>query len=742
MSNHKNPEENPRHIDTDITPKTAEKPMEVSTADAATLYALDHGFAVFACQPGQKTPATQHGCKDATTDPEVVAESFPDGCNVGIATGNASGFFVLDIDGEEGERSLAELVEQNGELPETVTVETPRGGRHLYFRIPEGIEVHNSASRIGPKLDIRGDGGYVVAPPSRLPNGRYVWILSPNTTGVAQAPGWLLELIEAPQPPVAAVSDGEVGVGERNQTLASRAGTLRRGGFSSQAIKAALLVENQRICNPPLPRGEVERIAKSISRYAPENGENLAPAYQPFPTEALPACFREFVEQGASAIGCDASYLALPLLTAAASAIGNTRRIELKKGWSEPSILWSAIVGDSGTMKSPALEAALHPVKRRQEKALDTHTFALADYDGQKLTYEKELAAWKKKSAAGDPPEAPEEPVLARTWADDLTVEALASLLQSQPRGLLVACDELASWFGGFDRYAQASGGDSARWLEMHGGRSMQVDRKTGDQKTIFVKRASVSVTGGIQPAVLQRALKPQHRESGLAARLLLANPPRQPKVWTESELDADQTEAIQRVIDGLYDLQGEPNGQQEVIPIEVPLSAAAKRTWIAFYNEHAEESAVETGDVAAAWAKLEGMAARLALVLQMVEDVQLGVSSSDISAESMRRGIRLVEWFKHETRRAYALFHVDAGEQELINKLEQKGGSMTVRELQRCGKRWGTNEKATEALQRLKRAGKGYWEVVPPGPSGGRPTERFVLHRQNDDTTATDDAF
>ncbi|QDT68644.1 hypothetical protein MalM25_15680 [Planctomycetes bacterium MalM25] len=661
---------------------------------------------------------------------------------MGIATGASSDFFVLDVDGEEGERSLADLIEQHGELPETVTTKTPRGGRHLYFDLPGDADVRNSAGKLGPKLDVRGDGGYVVAPPSRLPNGDYSWIKSPDEIEVAKAPDWLIELITEPKREATSITDGEVPEGERNQTLASRAGSLRRAGFCAQAMEAALLVENQKICNPPLPNNEVRRIAKSVGRYAPENGVSGAPAYKPFPTETLPSPFREFVEQGAEAIGCDASYLALPLLTGAASAIGNTRRIELKKGWTEPSILWSAIVGDSGTMKSPALEAALRPVKQRQEQAWDSHVFALAECEGQKLTYEKELTAWKKSSESGEPPVAPEEPVLPRTWADDLTVEALASLLQLQPRGLLVACDELASWFGGFDRYAQASGGDAARWLEMHGGRSIQVDRKTGEPRTIFVKRASVSVTGGIQPGVLRRALKPQHRESGLAARLLLANPPRKPKVWTEAELGSDRTGAVQQVFEGLYELQGDPNGD-EIVPISVSLSSAAKRVWVDFYNEHAEESAIETGDLAAAWAKLEGMAARLALVIQLVEDVQTGVSGEQISAESMRRGIGLVGWFKHENRRAYASFREDSEEREedaVVEKLIQKGGSMSVRDLQRCGKRWETNEAATKAFERLKEAGKGDWEVVPPGPKGGRPTRQFVLEQEGDDTTGFDD--
>ncbi len=93
-------------------------------------------------------------------------------------------------------------------------------------------------------------------------------------------------------------------------------------------------------------------------------------AFIPFPLEALPEPVRSFVAKAARAIGCDPSFVALPLLAGLASAIGNTRRIELKRGWTEPAIVWAAIVGESGTLKSPALELALRAIRKRQHAAM------------------------------------------------------------------------------------------------------------------------------------------------------------------------------------------------------------------------------------------------------------------------------------------------------------------------------------------------------------------------------------
>ncbi|HWB10091.1 MAG TPA: DUF3987 domain-containing protein [Pirellulales bacterium] len=105
----------------------------------------------------------------------------------------------------------------------------------------------------------------------------------------------------------------------------------------------------------------------------------------------------------------------------------------------------------------------------------------------------------------------------------------MAPLLSANPRGLLLARDELAGWIGSFDRYAGGKGSaDAANWLSMHNGESIVVDRKTGNPRTIFVPQAGVCVCGGIQPVILHRAWGVEHRESGLAARLLLTCPPAQ----------------------------------------------------------------------------------------------------------------------------------------------------------------------------------------------------------------------
>ena len=92
-----------------------------------------------------------------------------------------------------------------------------------------------------------------------------------------------------------------------------------------------------------------------------------APPWRPFPVDVLPEPIRGFVKAGATAMRCNEAFIALPLLAALASAIGATRRIQLKPGWCEPSVIWTALVAESGTLKSPAQDFALDILRRAQQ---------------------------------------------------------------------------------------------------------------------------------------------------------------------------------------------------------------------------------------------------------------------------------------------------------------------------------------------------------------------------------------
>jgi hypothetical protein len=250
--------------------------MNTQTMLNAALDYASKGWAVFPCKAHDKTPITLEGFKNATTDLEQVRAFWTEtpNANIGLACG-MSGLVVVDIDVQHGGfDTWAELRRVNSIDDATVTSLTGGGGQHLIYRMPEGADVRNSASKLGTGVDIRGNGGYIVVPPSVHPNGKtYEWEASSHPSDIQPLPfpDVLLKLLQAPNVTPTARDDREgIPEGKRNAALTSLAGTMRKRGMTQDAITAALLADNAARCNPPLPEWEVKAIACSVAKYPPE----------------------------------------------------------------------------------------------------------------------------------------------------------------------------------------------------------------------------------------------------------------------------------------------------------------------------------------------------------------------------------------------------------------------------------------------------------------------------------------
>lgn len=456
-----------------------------------------------------------------------------------------------------------------------------------------------------------------------------------------------------------------------------------------------------------------------------------------FPTAALPKPVSSYIEEGARALGCDTSYIALPMLSALAAAIGNARRIKLKESWCEPAIIWTGIVGESGSMKSPAIDMAMRPLRRKQSEAFKKYYEQVREYNEELAEYE---SAIKRRKRGETLPDKPIEPVAIRYYCSDITIEALAGLLKDAPRGLLLARDELSGWLKSFNAYKNGKGSDDAQWLELHRAGTLLVDRKSGTPKTIHIPNASVGVCGGIQPGILQKVLGTEHFENGLAARLLLAMPPRRAKRWTEADVGEELQGQIEAVFDGLLAMKMGDDGYGNIGPVEVPLTVAGQDMWIGFYDEHAAEQAqIVGGDLAAAWSKLEGYAGRLALVIHCVR-VAAGEESlktdDHIDGLSVVAAVTITQWFGREIRRIYAMLAEDDDQRDqrrLLDLIRSKGGRITVRQLMQTARRYRDSaELAKSALDELADIGWGRWQQAQAGADGGRPSSIFILNSES----------
>lgn len=295
--------------------------------DAAVVYA-HRGWAVFPCHTPARTPAgcscgaaecgspAKHprvagGLKSATTDNGQIEgwwARWPN-ANVAIRTGEVSGLVVVDIDPDHGgDASLDRLVEEHGSPPVGRVVRTGSGGRHLYFRHPGGVVRNDAGRRLGPGLDIRGDGGYVIAPPSRHASGGHYSVAGHGGT-VPELPDWLERLLRPPEPQrrapavewrpsgdtskwARAALDGELArlhqaqPGMRNHTLnkvAYRLGQIIAGGELDEGEVEGALINGARA----IGLGEREAVATVHSGLAAGEESPRGPADVRVPSQRV-----------------------------------------------------------------------------------------------------------------------------------------------------------------------------------------------------------------------------------------------------------------------------------------------------------------------------------------------------------------------------------------------------------------------------------------------------------------------
>ncbi|MBX9625904.1 MAG: bifunctional DNA primase/polymerase, partial [Gemmataceae bacterium] len=231
------------------------------------------------CDRVGKHPMTGSGFKDATSEPGQVGrwwDQWPD-ANIGVATGPDSGIFVLDLDGPEAVAELEHLEARHGELPATVMAHTGKGS-HRYFRWDTDRPVKNRAKINGVGIDVRGEGGYVIAAPSMHQSGkRYEWLRSPGEAAVSDAPDWLVELVSGSGGRAAGRTNAGR-VGDFGLDLRNAPGVLEGGRHDAAArlIGAELGRGHDPVdvldwayqwadrCDPPMGQEEVKKILTDL----------------------------------------------------------------------------------------------------------------------------------------------------------------------------------------------------------------------------------------------------------------------------------------------------------------------------------------------------------------------------------------------------------------------------------------------------------------------------------------------
>jgi hypothetical protein len=377
------------------------------------------------------------------------------------------------------------------------------------------------------------------------------------------------------------------------------------------------------------------------------NGRRPAPV---FPLSVLGSRCAEWVERRAETASAPVDYVAATLLAVTGALLANVRRPLAGVDLSEPPLLWIGLVGSPSSSKSPAMDSVFGPLRRIEDRMAADFQQHLSIYEMRRETAEAQREVWKVEVKAavkdgGDPPlrpegaVIPEEPERPRLRVADATVEKLGALSAALPRGLLLVRDELAGWFGAFDKYG-GGGSDRAFAIEMYGGRSYTVDRMK-NREPRCIRHLSIGVVGGIQPDKLANVI--DGPDDGLTSRLLWVWPDALPRFKLAREAADDS--AAQAALERLESLMMGSDAYGNPEPVIVRLSWTAENVLEQFAQTMDTRTHEACGALASALGKARGQALRLATVLEFTWWAWEGGSEpTEIGEQAVKAACCLVE--------------------------------------------------------------------------------------------------
>lgn len=368
----------------------------------------------------------------------------------------------------------------------------------------------------------------------------------------------------------------------------------------------------------------------------------------PFPVEVFPLPVQQIIEETNKNLGFPIDFIGASLLYAVSVAVGNTHRVEVKKGFLESAVLYLALVGRPGTNKSHPLSFALKPIVERDKKTYQ-------EYEGLKKEFER-IEKMNLKERKEQSLEVPVRPVWKKFLLSDFTPEALAEVHKFNKRGIGVYVDELAGWFKNFNRYNKGS--EMEFWLSVWSGKPVNIDRKTGDP--VFIPLPFISVCGTIQNGILNELAKDSRSQNGFIDRILFVIPDNlQKQYWSEVEISHYIESNWENLISNLLNLKVEFDLTQNPNPKALKFTPEAKRILTEWQRQNTDQSNnSENEAVSGIYSKLEMYAIRLSLTLEMMRSAcdQSKKEPTGIEVEAVEGAIKLVEYFRKSAEKVNSI--------------------------------------------------------------------------------------
>ena len=355
-----------------------------------------------------------------------------------------------------------------------------------------------------------------------------------------------------------------------------------------------------------------------------------------FPVMVFPEKIRRIIENTCQDLNFPTSYIAASLFLAVSVAVGNSRLLKVRDGWKVKPILYMALLGRPGAVKTHPINYALAPLKKSDNETL--------------ARYAKELEKYRKTPVT----ERTDKPKARQIIVKDATIEAIAKVLLSNRHGICIHFDELNGWFGSFNRYHK-SGSDEEQWLSLYSGDSIVVNRKTLDD-VISVPDPFVCVIGSIQPNVLIKCFKGQKTDNGFLFRILFVENSSDGAavLWNDEDLPSNAGEEWNNFLMNILYSSKQIEDNETIAEYTFDEQAwSLIRHW---QNDKEIEFSNNGEDhIIAIFRKIQDYALRFCLPIQVMREISGEAKESrKIDGISVARAISLAEYFLENAKNVY----------------------------------------------------------------------------------------
>ncbi len=463
-------------------------------------------------------------------------------------------------------------------------------------------------------------------------------------------------------------------------------------------------------------------LSKLLNSFLNEDAEFFKDRHlhYPFPSDAFPSEVQTFIEEVSKALPCPADYVGLGLIIAAGSVLGKVRQIRLKKTWVERASFYGAIIGPPGSLKSPAINAVIAPIKRMEQQYKE-------EFSEKESQWKQDIVVWKTanrlyqsdlkeslklKSKLPEPiGPAPAHPIRKQITVQDITSESLCENLVLNSRGLFLLRDELLGFMNGMNQYrGGGKGSDRQFYLSLWDGKgTIKVSRKSKGQDILEVDEPFFSLLGSIQPDLLSQLESERGKEDGWLPRFLyvIPNTPSMPTLETSFDVSDKAIEDWNRILNSLRSLYWDEKqipdfndeGEQGTKFINVPMELVMSPEAWQLFNEWYEADRLEANQdsfpiyLLASWSKMKAYCARFALLIHCLRQVcGEQVDPKVVDKQSVENAIKLTRYFQIQCSRVFEAIQFcsrDRDIEDFVRWMKSEGGIVLFAEIIKK-KKWG----------------------------------------------------